>query len=347
LNYNVSQQEYSQQEYIRIDKRPPYITYILLTINIVLWLLMTVAGGSTNIYVLQSFGAKVNVLIASGQYWRLITPMFLHIGIAHLFFNSYALYIYGTLTERLFGKSKFIIIYLISGLFGTVFSYLFSPPISAGASGAIFGLFGALLYFRKARRGIFNKLFGVNLIIIIGFNLVYGFTSSGIDNWGHIGGLVGGFLVSSWLGLYSERSFTLKRVMYLLLAVLILTVGIKWGDYKYRQEALINKALNSYSTGNIQRAVEDIQELLADNPDNIEGRYILGAIYAETGHIDEAINQLNILLDKDGGHIPTHLLLSKIYISTGQLDSAKDHLKTILAMDPDLAEAQTLLDSIQ
>jgi len=308
---------------------------------------MTIAGGSTNVFVLQSFGAKVNVLIASGQYWRLFTPMFLHIGIVHLFFNSYALYTYGTLVERLFGKVKFLIIYLASGLFGTVFSYMFSHPISAGASGAIFGLFGALLYFRKARRGIFKRLLGANLIIVIGFNLIYGFTRSGIDNWGHIGGLVGGFLISSWLDLYSEKSFTLKRVMFLLLAVVILAVGINWGNYKYRQEALINKALNSYSAGDTQEAVENIQNFLDDNPDSIEARYVLGAIYAETGHIDKAIDQLSILLDKDDGHVPTHLLLGKIYLSTGQLDLAKDHLERVLSIDPGIEEARDLLESIQ
>ena len=139
------------------------------------------------------FGAKVNELVAQGEYWRLFTAMFLHIGILHLFFNSYALYLYGPIVERLFGKIKFIILYIVSGLIGSLLSYLFSPNPSAGASGAIFGLMGSLLYFRREERGLFQRIFGPGLSDHI-YKSVYGFIQPGIDNWGHIGGLLGGFI---------------------------------------------------------------------------------------------------------------------------------------------------------
>lgn len=112
-----------------------------------MFFLMEVNGGSTNNQTLIKWGAKVNYLIANGEWWRLITPIFLHIGFLHLVMNSIALYYIGPLIEKIFGNSRFFIIYLFAGFSGVFASYLLSPSLSAGASGAIFGCFGALLYF--------------------------------------------------------------------------------------------------------------------------------------------------------------------------------------------------------
>ena len=159
----------------QIDMRPPYVTYSLLIINVAVWLLMTLTGlvfGINQSGQLLIFGAKVNEFIVRGQYWRLFTAMFLHVGIIHLFFNSYALYVYGRVVEPLFGKGKFLTIYLISGLMGSLFSYMLSPNPAAGASGAIFGLMGSLLYFRRNYRYIYDRAIGPQLIIIMGINLL-------------------------------------------------------------------------------------------------------------------------------------------------------------------------------
>ena len=109
---------------------------------------MEMFGSSRNPYLLILFGAKYNPLILEGEWWRLITPMFLHIGLIHLVMNSFALYYLGTAVERIYGRYRFLFIYLFAGFAGTLASFLFSPDsISAGASGGIFGLFGALLFF--------------------------------------------------------------------------------------------------------------------------------------------------------------------------------------------------------
>lgn len=220
----------------QIDMRPPYVTYTLLTANVVVWILMTIVGfgfGLSQSEQLFIFGAKVNKLIALGQYWRLFTAMFLHIGIAHLFFNSYALYIYGPIVEQLFGKKKFLAIYLISGLMGSLLSYMFSPNPAAGASGAIFGLMGSLLYFRKSHRYIFDRAIGSQLLIILGINLLYGFVQPGIDNWGHIGGLLGGFLVANALGLYRSKQESSKKILFWAVIVAIFLYGLIYGKNKY------------------------------------------------------------------------------------------------------------------
>ena len=125
--------------------------------------------------------------------------MFIHIGVFHLLFNLYALYALGPLVEGYYGHVRFLAIYLIAGLFGSLASYAFSPVPSAGASGAIFGLAGAIIvYFVRYREnfGARGRAILQNMLLIIGINLVFGFTMSGIDNWGHIGGLVGGAVVA-------------------------------------------------------------------------------------------------------------------------------------------------------
>ena len=225
-----------EYNYLHMDSRPPYITYLFLVLNIAAYLLMSLAGLFFHLDLSEQlviFGAKVNILIAYGQYWRLLTAMFLHVGLLHLFFNSYALYVYGPVVERLFGKVKFAAVYLLSGLMGSLLSYLFSPNNAAGASGAIFGLMGSLLYFRQRNKEIFHRVFGTGLLMVIGFNLFFGMVQPGIDNWGHIGGLAGGFLVGNAVGLYRENRFRLKKLLIWVLIVVVFLLGLWYGQEKY------------------------------------------------------------------------------------------------------------------
>lgn len=175
-----------------------WITPILLILNLLVFLAMEVAGGSTSSCVLLRFGAKFNYLIAMGQWWRLLTPIFLHIGVVHLLFNEYALWIFGREVERLFGSARFFGIYILSGLYGSWASFALSAALSAGASGAIFGIIGALVAFflrNRERFGEMGRRQLTSLVAVIGFNLFLGFTIPGIDNFGHIGGLISGFLL--------------------------------------------------------------------------------------------------------------------------------------------------------
>lgn len=174
----------------------PFLTYIILGINLVVFLLMTLAGGSTDQRVLIAFGAKVNSLIQAGEIWRLLTSTFIHIGLVHLVFNLYALWVIGPITEESLGHRSFLIIYILSGLGGSTASYLFSTALSAGASGAIFGLLGALLSFSYKRPNLWKSGLGMNLIIIILVNLGFGLIQPGIDNFAHLGGLLTGGITS-------------------------------------------------------------------------------------------------------------------------------------------------------
>ena len=150
-----------------------------------------------NAYVLLYMGGNYGALVSHGQVWRLLTCAFLHGGIVHIFCNMYALYALGPQIEILFGRVKYIIIYLLSAIGGSLLSYKFSPSsLSIGASGAIFGLFGAMVVFvlkykDRIPKRVLNNLFGVIIL-----NLLIGFNLQGIDNFAHIGGLLVGALVA-------------------------------------------------------------------------------------------------------------------------------------------------------
>lgn len=181
--------------------KQPIVTYIIMAICIILFILMELSGGSTNSLTLLKYGANLDVLVKNGEYYRLFTCIFLHIGIMHLLCNLYSLYVIGREVENLFGKIKYIIIFILSGIFGSIMSLAFTHnTISAGASGAIFGLLGALLYFGMHYRTYLGEAIKRSIIPIIVVNLIIGFFAEGIDLAAHIGGLVGGVLVAMMVG---------------------------------------------------------------------------------------------------------------------------------------------------
>ena len=181
--------------------KQPIVTYIIMAICIILFILMELSGGSTNSQTLLKYGANLDVLVKNGEYYRLFTCIFLHIGIMHLLCNMYSLYIIGREVENLFGKIKYIIIFILSGIFGSIMSLAFTHnTISAGASGAIFGLLGALLYFGMHYRTYLGEAIKRSIIPIIVVNLIIGIFAEGIDLAAHIGGLVGGVLVAMMVG---------------------------------------------------------------------------------------------------------------------------------------------------
>lgn len=176
------------------------VTYGLISINIVVFIISMIISQSIydiNVYTLLILGAKFNKLINDGQVWRLITSTFLHGGLLHIAFNMYALKIIGSEVEYAYGRIKYIIIYIISALGGSIFSYLFNrDSISVGASGAVFGLFGAMLIFGFTNRKKIGKVYMMNILKVIGVNILIGVTISTIDNAAHLGGLLAGAIVA-------------------------------------------------------------------------------------------------------------------------------------------------------
>jgi rhomboid protease GluP len=178
-----------------------YVTYGIIAINVIVFILMAINGAGifdANSMVHIDWGSNYSPLTLSGDWWRLITCVFIHFGIIHLVMNTYALYIAGVYLEPMLGKTKYIVAYLATGVFASLASlWWHSEGVnSAGASGAIFGLYGvflALLFTNlipKQTRSSLLQSIGVFVV----FNLIYG-TTSGVDNAAHIGGLVSGSIV--------------------------------------------------------------------------------------------------------------------------------------------------------
>jgi rhomboid protease GluP len=189
------------------------ITVVLIAINVVMFLITALVSGDFGDIdgsVLVYFGAKQNELIQAGQYYRLITAMFLHGGIMHIAFNMYALYSLGNLIENIYGKWKYLFIYFVAGILSTTTSYLFSPNNSVGASGAIFGLFGAAVVFGLKEKNRIGKNFLTEIATIIVMNIVIGLSSRNIDNFAHFGGLLGGIVLSFLL--YDNKKLTQQQV---------------------------------------------------------------------------------------------------------------------------------------
>jgi len=177
----------------------PVVTYVLIAVTTVIYLLQLGTEKFFGTDIPALLGVKSNELILAGQYWRLITPMFLHGSPLHIGFNMYALVIIGTGLERRFGHGRFLLLYVLGAIGGNVMSFMLSPVDSLGASTAIFGLLGAEMVFFYQNREIFGK--GArralqNVITVAAINLVIGL-SPGIDNWGHLGGLMAG-LIFCW-----------------------------------------------------------------------------------------------------------------------------------------------------
>jgi rhomboid protease GluP len=174
------------------------VTTLLIAANTVVFLLMVLTGSPTSDRTLRSFGALTNPLPAS-QWWRLITAMFVHIGIVHLAFNMFALFLFGGGIEQRYGKSRFLMLYFGAGVLGSATSLAYSnTSLSAGASGAIFGIIGAglaIAIWNRHRPEMRGQL--RSWLFLIGFNVFIGIRTPGIDLRAHLGGLIGGFVIGS------------------------------------------------------------------------------------------------------------------------------------------------------
>ncbi len=189
---------------VNVPLNKPVVTYVLLGLNVFLFLIQMLFELTSGVDWLFVLGGKINALILEGQVWRLVTPAFLHSNLMHIAFNMYALFILGRRIESTYGHGRFLLLYLLSAFGGNVLSFVLSNANSLGSSTAIFGLIAAEAVFIIHNRRLFGErvrgmLFNIAFILLI--NLVLGFSAnSNIDNFGHLGGLLGGFLFASLAG---------------------------------------------------------------------------------------------------------------------------------------------------
>jgi rhomboid protease GluP len=202
----VSEEQHGEQSVsVSLPQSAPYVTYTIIAITVIIYILQLASEFLLQVDLPAAFFAKDNDLIREGQIWRLFTPALVHSlgSIAHIGFNMYALFSFGTSLERYFGQGRFLLLYVLAAFSGNVASFLFTDSPSIGASTAVFGLLGAQGIFlyqnRKLFAGQFRSAIG-NIIFIAAINLFVIGSLPGIDNWGHIGGLLGGLIFASFAG---------------------------------------------------------------------------------------------------------------------------------------------------
>ncbi len=342
----------------------PIVTWVLLGIIVVVFGVETIAGGSTDTEVLVRMGAKVTALIANGEAWRLFTAMFLHIGFLHLALNGYALIAIGTELERVVGWQRFLVVYLLSGLLGSLASYAFSPSLSAGASGAIFGLIGALAAFfllHRQQLGTWGQRRLANIAFLIVANIVLGFSQPSIDNMAHLGGLVAGlglgwalaprYAVDPDAFRLVDRNQVSRYWPALVVAVVILVGGTvlvtqmqhnSLQSYQWR----VGQAVAREDWAEV---VTQVNQALSDDPslDDVYLYFQLGLAHNYLGQPQEAAQAYETILELESGDSAARWNLAITYLELGRYAQARSQFETYLELYPDeAAEVQPYLDQL-
>lgn len=214
-----------------INTRYP-VTNVLLLVTALVFIVMQVVrfGEATTAQTIYDFGGLYGLAVKldPSQLWRLVSPMFVHIGWEHFFFNSMTLYVFGYQLEEIFGSRHFLLLYVLSGIMGNVFVLFLTPNVvAAGASTSLFGLFGAMVVLRYHSRNPYLQSLGQRYVALLLINLALGLFRPEISLVGHIGGVVGGALAGVFLPIREEQElFTGRQQRLALLLYVVLTVGL-------------------------------------------------------------------------------------------------------------------------
>ncbi|KKI88652.1 hypothetical protein WQ54_30955 [Bacillus sp. SA1-12] len=314
----------------------PFWTYVFLGLQIMMFLVLELFGGSTNTETLIRFGAKFNPLIFEGEWWRFVTPIVLHIGFLHLLMNSFALYFIGPAVERAYGSSRFLFIYLVAGISGSIVSFAFSPFLSAGASGAIFGCFGALLYIGVLNPKVFFRTMGSNLLVIVAINIAIGFAIPNIDNAGHIGGLIGGFLAALIVQLPKTKKIPL-RLLGIVLTVALMAVMVQNGlkDAKdQHSQYMVLQGQELIQGEKYEEAYTYLNKAIKTNNDSNDVLFLLSVTEIELKKYDQAMGHLKQIIADDDTYHQAHYNLGVLYANAGNMSLALEQVNKALEHDP-------------
>jgi len=349
-----------QQQFIRkLHFRKVRVTYLIIAINLLLFFLLEWNGGSRNTNVLIEFGARFTPLIREGQYWRLLTNIFLHAGYLHILFNMYGLLNLGSVLERLYGPTRFLFLYLCSGIAGSIVSWLATQSLSVGDSGAVFGVAGVMVvYGFKHKNTIPHAMassFGKGALPFIAFNLYLGFSHPQIDNYAHTGGLLAGMLLSALMNPAEEPSapnsnakprFAWSNFAMQLasIAVLIYGTGSAVRNYLpqrqlHQAESFFRDGTHSLQEGKFDQAVSEFGKAIAINPRDPRFHLSLGAAHFSLGETEKAIADYERSLEAKPDAPETHVNLAMAWKRLGKEDSAVDAYKKAIRLKPDLLPA--------
>ena len=328
------------------SQRP--VTQAIFGINVAVFLGMAFAGVSVTDPTsadLLHWGANSARLTLTGEWWRLVTSMFLHIGIIHIALNMWCLWSLGVLAESLYGSWTFAAVYLISGISGSLVSAAWHPyGVSAGASGAIFGVAGALVAsikfgeFSLPRSLVAGQL--SCLLSFVAYNLVFGAISGATDNACHLGGLAGGFIMGALIARVApDRNAVVSRVAVLLIGIMSAVGAGLWLEHTRGNGALIARANQLMVENRAAEAISLLQGMTRRNPSSVPAHFSLAHAYFAAERYGEAEAELKQVLLLQPDYSDARYRLGVTYMNEKRFTDAKNVFSEGLARDPKNADS--------
>jgi membrane associated rhomboid family serine protease/Tfp pilus assembly protein PilF len=355
-----------RQELARIQqqrvatRRPPLSfwlhspTAILIAINVLVFLAMAISLRSTSPSPdkLIRWGANFGPLTLGGQWWRLLTSAFLHANILHIALNMWAFLNLGLLAELLFGRRNFVLLYLYCALGGSIASvWWHTAVVGVGASGAIFGIAGALLpalaFHRNQRLRAAMRGNLTSIAIFVFYNIAFGAAVAHIDNAAHLGGLFTGALLG-WLlpsGSVREpeptaisgppqRAGILRSYMAFALVAVLLLAAAAFTHRRNRDELTLANAEQALRAGNQQQALLNVQRVLRDHPNRPDAHFLLGYIYLSRNDLDKALQEFNRTIELKPDLADAYSQVCVVYLRMRSFDNAVASCQKAISLDP-------------
>lgn len=337
----------------------PIATFILIAVCVAVYILMDLSGGSKNINVLLNFGAAYGPYFRHGQYWRAVMPMFLHIGWLHITLNMLALYALGPVLEQIYGHGRFLSLYVACGILSAIFSMNMTRDVSAGASGAIFGVAGAILVTGYLHQEVvplrWRRAFGRGLLFLalVVLDLVLSFVIPHIDYWGHIGGLAAGILLSALIPPPAPRSIfepadagrPSQEWVWVPVLVVAVAMGATFHHYRVARQVdqLLAQGAQLEKSHKNAQARKLYQQAAKRAPYDERPLEALGGLDLNENHPADAVREYQRALRLTPGSPDALLGLSLAYRRQGDLTKARQALEQVFAQRPPTAQGHVAL----
>jgi membrane associated rhomboid family serine protease/Tfp pilus assembly protein PilF len=316
------------------------VTIAFFAINLIVFIAMALEGIAMNPTSQQliHWGANFGPLTLGGQEWRLLSCVFLHIGLLHIFFNMWCLWDLGAMCEALYGHWTFAAVYLISGVGASLASVWWRPAgVSAGASGAIFGIVGALI--ASHYLGEFSgPLFAVrarlrSVLLFAGYSLVFGAVSGRTDNAAHIGGLGTGLLLGALIARLAPGREVFPRIAVLAMAGLLVFAGGAWLHNSRSYVIHASRGDDLLEEGKTTQAIAELNIAVRQHPDYVPAHFALAHAYFEQKQYDRAEIELKRVLELQPGHDAARYELGIVYLNQNRLAEAKQVFSRLIQSD--------------
>jgi membrane associated rhomboid family serine protease/Flp pilus assembly protein TadD len=343
-----------ETEINRLAPTRPVATYALIAVCTAVFVFEIIKGAgfdTMSVDLARRLGADYGPLTLGGQWWRLITSMFLHFGFLHLLMNMFILWALGGLAERLMGRAAFLLLYFATGLFGGLLSLAVHPQVtSAGASGAVFGITGGLVTYlalKKAPLGFDSiKKQLKSLGIFIAYNLIYSLRP-GVDLMAHAGGLGSGLIIAALLprfleapdapqipAPFQEKSSVNKRVAQIGIACAVAVLLAAFTIHRQQADSIyVLASLDKIDAGQSTAVIPTLEQIAVRQPDSYLAHFALGAAYLRTSQLAGALRELHHADDLESGHPPVEQELAAAYLAQNDFANAIIDFRAALAHD--------------